>query len=182
MDAMDLTFEQLNDRSPASAPQDVRYVPIVKQVTAIEKGFISTDLVVRKSVITISAIEAESLGELTTRLGWDRFVAVTATRAQAAFMYPVISEGATVVVDRYFQQFDPALEARRLIYAIADGKFLIIGYLQQIGKQLQLLPDANSALPKAITLGPLGKAPHHIVGCVVMIVHHSLGRSARSKY
>ena len=173
MKALDLTVEHFTSTKSSSILPDKRFVPFVSQLTAIRRPSVTKKFIQGRSSITYSEAQ-EDAEKHTPLLNGDRFVAIKATAHHGLFLSPIIELGYTLIIDRHDVQLVPFQLDSPVIFAVSDGDFLRVGYLQQIGPQLQLVPYSRDVLPIPITLSTSGIGTR-IVGTVNTIVQHRKG-------
>jgi transcriptional regulator with XRE-family HTH domain len=175
MKAMDLTVEHFTNTKPSFALADKRFVPFVSQLTAIRRPSVTKRFIQGRSSITYSEAQ-EDAGKHTSLSSGDRFVAIKATAHHGFFLSPIIEVGYTLIIDRHDVKLVAFQPNSPVIFAVSDGDFLRVGYLQQIGSQLQLTPYSRDVLPIPITLSTSGIGAR-IIGSVNTIVQHRKGEA-----
>jgi hypothetical protein len=100
------------------------------------------------------------------RRGWERFVAVHIKASEGLCMYPRLSSGATVVIDRHYNSLNPYRKNDANIYAVSKNGQLKVKYVELSGRQLVLRPH-NQVFPVEIVQMDKGKrASDYLVGRV----------------
>jgi len=100
------------------------------------------------------------------RKGWERFVAVQVDEGESLSMYPRLSSGAMVVIDRHYNSLKPYRKNDSNIYAVNKSGQFTVKYVELSGRQLVLRPH-NQAFPVEIVRMDKGKrASDYLVGRV----------------
>jgi hypothetical protein len=176
LSSQNLTVDQimpvdLRASSALSAGEDsLRTIPVVSSSTAME------DAVVRAgSVIEAIHVSASRLQDCLPRpspkvAGWERFVAVRADAQQAAAMEPMISTGATLVLDRHYNSLAPYRVHQRTLYAVRSGAGLVLRFLDFDEDRLILRP-LSLDFPVQLLAPAAHETPaDYIVGRVCLVI------------
>lgn len=102
------------------------------------------------------------------RKKWIRFVLVKVDNQNVAAMYPRLSPGATLLVDRHYNSLVPYRRTERNLYLVRKGSGSLIRYLSLHGNQLSLRPQVDS---EPISLIEVPKGTHH-PDCIVGRICH----------
>jgi hypothetical protein len=102
------------------------------------------------------------------RRQWTRFVLIKADNHNAAAMYPRLSPGATLLIDRHYNSLEPYRRNHRNIYLVHKAQRSYIRYLSLHGNQLSLRPQVDS---EPIALIEIPKGAHH-PDCIVGRICH----------
>lgn len=184
LDAMDQVLASLHlsvldlidttdiDRRTTAAPQlDKQFeaVPLVDLTTASTAQIISSEkaldfLNFKRNFLRRLRSDSNHLRKQCTR-----FVLIKADRDNASAMYPRLSHGATLLIDRHFNSLMPYRRTERNIYLVRKGSECLIRYAALHGNQLSLRPQIDSK-PLVLIEVPIGaRHPDCIVGRVCHI-------------
>jgi transcriptional regulator with XRE-family HTH domain len=92
------------------------------------------------------------------RRAWTRFIAIEASAADAAPMWPRLTAGAHLLIDRHWTSLDAYRKGRRNLYAVRKQAALLVRYVERVGERLILRPhnlesDAELLAPPALGEG-----------------------------
>jgi len=139
---------EINKRATMPAPNPDAYENVMlvdEHVAATQPAVITSNvrdvLKFRKSLIRRLRPELEL-----PRDGWLRFVAVRAEARSAMSMYPRLSPGATMLIDRHYNSLKPYRKGDQNMYAVRRLTGLTIKYVELSGSHLILRPH-NQAYP-----------------------------------
>jgi len=125
----------------------------VKEIVKFKKSF-------------LKKIKTESDG---SRKHWERFVVIKADAHDGASMYPRLSLGATVLIDRHYSLLKPYRKTEPNIYAVLKNGTCTVKYVELAGKQL-ILRSHNQAVPIEVLAMEEGKSvSDYLVGRVCYI-------------
>jgi hypothetical protein len=91
-------------------------------------------------------------------------VLIKADPATAAAMYPRISSGAILLIDRHYNSLTPYRRNTPNMYAVLKNGACMVRYAALHGKQLSLRPQCDSAPLDYVTIAPGRSAADYIVG------------------
>jgi hypothetical protein len=122
----------------------------VKEILKFKKNF-------------LHRLRAETKGD---RSSWQRFVLIKADAKDALSMYPRLTPGATLLIDRHYNALTPYRKGEFNIYAVRKDNTCTIRYVEAAGDQLILRPH-NQAFPIEVIPVAEGKsAADYLVGRV----------------
>lgn len=107
----------------------------------------------------------------TAREDWHRFVLVRVDNHDGASMYPRLTTGATVLIDRHYNSLRPYRKGEQNMYAIKKDGTATVKYVELAGANLILRPH-NQAYPvDVIPIEPGKEFAEYIIGraCHVLI-------------
>lgn len=100
------------------------------------------------------------------RSGWTRFVLIKADARNAAAMYPRLTAGATLLIDRHYNSLKTYRRAEQNIYAVRKAGSCVIRYAALHGNQLSLRPQSDNAPLDFVPVAPGRSFADYIVGRV----------------
>ncbi|MGB6429824.1 MAG: helix-turn-helix domain-containing protein [Candidatus Acidiferrales bacterium] len=74
------------------------------------------------------------------RRAWTRFIAIEASAADAAAMWPRLTAGAELLIDRHWTALDAYRKGRRNLYAVRKQAAILVRYVERAGDRLVLRP------------------------------------------
>lgn len=98
------------------------------------------------------------------RNDWERFVVVKADFQEGLSMYPRLSPGAVLLLDRHYNSLTPYRKGESNMYAVRKGGTCTIKYVDTDGNHLILRPHDLTFPTEVITLGSGQKPSDYIVG------------------
>jgi hypothetical protein len=101
------------------------------------------------------------------RSDWQRFIVIKADAADAAAMYPRITQGSMLLIDRHYNTLKPYRRSEPNIYAVLKEKSLIVRYVEAQDEQLILRPASSNACLLVLATGP--RSTDAIIGRVCHI-------------
>jgi hypothetical protein len=159
---------EINKRASIVAPSHDEFESVLR---VSEKVAATVPLVMSMSVKEILKFKKSFLRALRPdtvggREGWERFVIITADGREGTSMYPRISPGATILIDRHYNSLKPYRKGESNMYAVNKHGVLTIRYVELAGKHLVLLPH-NQTHPVDVMAMEEGKKAHdYLVGRV----------------
>jgi len=141
----------LTDSSAAARP----LIPAmqVKEILKFRKAFL------RK-------LRAETVGD---RSGWQRFVLIRLDAQEAFSMFPRLLPGATLLIDRHYNDFAPYRKGESNMYAVLKNDTLKVSYAEVAGNQLVLRPHNPVSTIEAIPLESGESASEYLIGRVAYV-------------
>jgi hypothetical protein len=162
---------EVNRRASVLPPSDDEFenVALTDAASAATRPFIDTRRVkdflkFKKSFL--HKLHAESKGE---RSSWQRFVLIKVDAKQAAPMYPRLSGGATVLLDRHYNSLAPYRKSEPNMYAVLEDGGCTIRYVEAAGDQLILRPHNQSSPIEVLAVENGASASDYIVGRVCYV-------------
>jgi len=106
-------------------------------------------------------LRAETEGDRST---WQRFVLIKADAKDAAGMYPRLTTGATLLIDRHYNALTPYRKGEFNMYAVLKKDTCTIRYVEVAGNQLILRPHSQSSPIDVIAMEESKTAADYLVG------------------
>ena len=100
------------------------------------------------------------------RRDWLRFVITTADAGNARSMFPRISSGARLLLDRHYNSLEPYRRSQPNLYAVRAGSRCLIRYVSLAEDRVVLRPQNQQAEVEVITIEPGKTYADYIVGRV----------------
>jgi hypothetical protein len=127
----------------------------VKEILKFKKSF-------------LHKLKAETDGD---RSGWQRFVLIKVDAKEAVTMYPRLTAGATLLIDRHYNSLKPYHKGEFNMYAVLKNDTCAVRYVEVTGNELILRPHNQSSPIEVVALAEGKRAADHLVG---RICHVSL--------
>ena len=171
MESLLMDAEDLIKISPGVPPRAERtlFIPVVASRSALLQSVIGAPEIDGWLPISLETLEEFTRLRVRARQSWWRFVAVRLNQLEARTTGGLASSGAVIVIDRHYNSIRDSHPNRRNLYAVLDGKHLVIGYADAIGNQLVLQPRTTGMLAIFRDPGPAADAGSYIIGRIVMI-------------
>jgi hypothetical protein len=158
----------VNRRASHLPPNDKEF-----QDVALVDGSVAAShpVIMRMKVKEIVKFRKRFLGKLRpqiegSRKEWDRFVAIQVGESESLSMYPRLSPGATVLIDRHYNSLKPYRKHDVNLFAVNKDGNCAVRYVELAGRQLVLRPH-NQAFPVEIVEMDRGKrAGDYLIGRV----------------
>ncbi len=158
---------EVNKRATIPAPSDDEF----DNVCLVDPSLAATrPLIMSMHVREICKFKRSFLRKLRPemhgkRSDWERFIAMKIDATAGTSMYPRLSPGATVLVDRHYNSLRPYRKGELNIYAVRARRTCLVRYVELAGENLVLRPH-NRTYPLEVL--PLeGEAPtDYLVGRV----------------
>jgi hypothetical protein len=152
------------------AIDSIEAIPVVSPSTAMDVAVVRPEAVIETIHVSASRLQ-DNRSRLSPKYAkWQRFVAVRADEQQAAAMDPMISVGASVVLDRHYNSLAPYRAQQRTLYAMRAGAGLVLRYVEFDGGNLILRPLALNFPVQLLGLGGNKTPADYIVGRVCLVV------------
>jgi hypothetical protein len=100
------------------------------------------------------------------RSGWERFVLIKADAREAISMYPRLTPGATLLIDRHYNALKPYRKGEFNMYAVLKNDSCTVRYVEVAGNHLILRPHNQSSPIEVITMADGKTAADYLVGRV----------------
>lgn len=160
--------DEINKRASMASSCEDEFENVVMVDSAVAA---SHSIIMRMKVKEIVKFRKRFLQRLRPQLeggrkGWERFVAIQVDEGESLSMYPRLSTGATVLIDRHYNSLKPYRKADPNMYAVNKYGFCTVKYVELAGRHLILRPH-NHAFPVEIMHMDEGKrANDYLVGRV----------------
>jgi transcriptional regulator with XRE-family HTH domain len=158
--------EQPRDQKVSSTT--LESVPLIQHNAAMNPTFGTDEILVEMGFtkILLRRLKADSTD---TRKPWIRFVAIRADAALAAPMYPRLSNGSVLLVDRHYCLLSGHQRAEPNLYMIRKEQTLMVRWIEMQGSNLSLRPDCGEHPLDFICIDRKHPLTSCIVGRVVYI-------------
>jgi len=151
--------------------QESSGVPIVSHAAALFEPHIRPSSVQGLLHLPAGLLASTRPRVSNSRRPWQRFVAVSVTAADALPMDPVVQPNAILLLDRHYNSFLPYRLNRNNLYAVRNGRQLVMRYLDFLINRLVLRPQ-NLAFPVDLLEVAPGESPSDLIaGRIVLIVN-----------
>ena len=132
---------------PAGPDDDYADVPLVEGAIAAGSEVIVNEevkelLKFRRNFLKRIApdLAASPVGAITKRKDWTRFVLVKVDLKEGMSMWPRLSPGATLLIDRHYNSLRPYRKSDRNMYAVRKAGGCTVKYVEHEGNLLVLRP------------------------------------------
>lgn len=153
--------------TPVSDPSEI--VPVVSASTAMHDPRITPSAIIETLQVSASRLRDHRARPSLRSTSWQRFVAIRVDAPQAAAMEPLLTPGATTVLDRHYNSLAPYRAQQPTLYAVRCGPSLLIRYVDLDDNCLILRPFSLRAPVQLIPLTADETPADYIVGRVCMI-------------
>ena len=106
-------------------------------------------------------LKAETEGDRST---WQRFVLIKADAREAISMYPRLTPGAMLLIDRHYNALKPYRKGEFNMYAVLKNDTCTVRYVEVAGNHLILRPHNQSSPIEVITMADGKTAADYLVG------------------
>jgi hypothetical protein len=152
---------------PASDPIEV--IPVVSPSAAMDEARISTASIIETIQVSASRLHDNRSRASTTRVHWQRFLAIRADTQQAAAMDPIIAPGAIAVLDRHYNSLAPYRAHQPTLYAVRCGAALLLRFVDFDEGRLILRPYSRAFPVQLVPLATHESPVDYIVGRVCLV-------------
>ncbi len=108
-------------------------------------------------------LQAQTEGD---RSSWQRFVLIKVDAKEARSMYPRLTPGATLLIDRHYNALKPYRKGEFNMYAVLKNDTCTVRYVEVAGNHLILRPHNQSSPIDVLTMEDGKTAPDYLVGRV----------------
>jgi len=122
----------------------------VKEILKFKKSF-------------LHKLKAETDGD---RSGWQRFVLIKVDAKEAVTMYPRLTAGATLLIDRHYNSLKPYHKGESNMYAVLKNDTCAVRYVEIAGSHIILRPHNRSSPIEVIAMEDGKTAADCLVGRV----------------
>ena len=122
----------------------------VKEILKFKKSF-------------LHKLKAETDGD---RSGWQRFVLIKVDAKEAETMYPRLTAGATLLIDRHYNSLKPYHKGEFNMYAVLKNDTCAVRYVEVAGSHIILRPHNQSSPIEVIAMEGGKSAADCLVGRV----------------
>ena len=171
METLVMEAEDLIKISPGIPPRAERtlFIPVVASRSELLQPVIGAPEIERWLPLSLETLEGIARLRVRTRQSWWRFVAVRLHQQEARTTGGLAFAGSVIVIDRHYNSMRDSHANRRNLYAVLDGRHLVIGYADAIANQLVLQPRTMGMRAVVRDVGPAWDAGSYIIGRIVMI-------------
>jgi hypothetical protein len=103
------------------------------------------------------------------RSGWQRFVLIKVDAAEARTMYPRLTPGATLLIDRHYNSLEPYRKGEFNMYAVLKNDTCTVKYVEVAGSHMILRPHNQDSPIECLTIEDGKTASDYIVGRVCYV-------------
>ncbi|MDE3104444.1 MAG: hypothetical protein KGK08_04645 [Acidobacteriota bacterium] len=169
-DLLPLQIAAAQDAHPeAAAGNAIELVPVVAPSVAMDEPRIPRTAAIETLSLAASRLYDNRARSSAPHASWQRFVAIRLGSDQAAAMAPLLTPGAILVLDRHYRSLAQYRPHTPTLYAVRNGKALLIRHLELSDNHLILRPHALDA-PVQLLPVPPGESPTQaIIGRVCLI-------------
>jgi hypothetical protein len=172
--AQALSIEDLAPSGSAGPPANDRksadVVPIVSQTIAMTAPVIASRAVLDTVHLPSGWLTGFPVRRAVSRRGWERFVGVRVTAAQALPMDPVLRVGSVVVLDRHYNSLATCRPPQPNLYAVRVGSQIAFRHVAFESNRLVLRPRAIESPVELIELAPQESPSDLLVGRVCLCI------------
>jgi hypothetical protein len=111
-------------------------------------------------------LKAEAEGD---RSAWQRFVLIKADARDAISMYPRLTPGAMLLIDRHYNALKPYRKGEFNMYAVLKNDTCTVRYVEVAGNHLILRPHNQSSPIEVIAMADGKNAADYLVGRVCYV-------------
>lgn len=156
--------EEMNSKTSILAPREDQYenIPVVASQNALAARIEFQDVIdiVKFKRALLRRVRPDMSGD---RSGWQRFVIIKPTRADCEAMKPRLGmSGCTVLIDRHYNSLVPYRRGEPNMYAVRDGKEVVVRTVAVENEKLLLRPENRRAELKTVAL-PTEASPAALV-------------------
>lgn len=146
-------------------------VPVVWQASALFDPEISPSAVQTWLPLPVEWLQSLENRKLRSRTSWRRFVAMRLDGESARAMEPLAYESAIAVIDRHYNSLDACHPPRQNVYAVRDGRRVVLRYIDRIGGHLITRPLSIGISANLIEIGANRNPGEYIAGRVAMTLN-----------
>jgi hypothetical protein len=147
-------FENVILTDCATAATEARIASMhVKEILKFKKSF-------------LHKLKPEPEGD---RSAWQRFVLIKLDPRDAQVMFPRLTSGATLLVDRHYNSLKPYHRGELNLYAVLKNDSCAVRYVEVAGNQLVLRPHNPQAPLEAILVEETKSPSDYVVGRICQI-------------
>jgi transcriptional regulator with XRE-family HTH domain len=146
-------------------------VPVVTQAAALFEPLIrasSVQLMLQLPASFLQSAQARAVG---ARRGWQRFVAVRLSAADALPMEPLLLPEAIVLIDRHYNSLLAYRPNRPNLYAVREGAHLLVRYVEYASSRLVLRPINPVSPIELIEVDSEATPNELVIGRVVLVLN-----------
>jgi plasmid maintenance system antidote protein VapI len=171
--AQDLSAEYLIELGPRvqSRVERTQIVPVVSHTSALFDPEIRASAVGMWLHLAVESLEPLEDRKLRSRTSWRRFVAMRVDDENARAMEPLVYEGAIAVIDRHYNSLDAWHPPRQNLYAVREGRRVVLRYIDPIGSQLIIRALNIGISANLIEMGANTNPGEYIAGRVAMTLN-----------
>jgi plasmid maintenance system antidote protein VapI len=161
------------EKTGAAHSTELEAVPVVSGRTAMEEAVIRPGAVIEWVQVPAAVLKANRWWTQEKYTVWQRYVAVRVDAQQAAAMDPLLTPGATVIIDRHYRSLAAYRAQQRTLYAVRTGSDatggLALRYVEFDGGNLILRPLAVSFPVQVLAVGAQETPADYVVGRVCWV-------------
>jgi Peptidase S24-like len=103
------------------------------------------------------------------RKNWERFVLIKIDAQEGMSMYPRLSPGAAVLIDRHYNSLKPYRKSEPNLYAVSKNGSCTVKYVELAGKEIILRPHNQSYAIEVLAMGEGKSVSDYLVGRICHI-------------
>jgi len=154
-------------------PMEEAAIPVVSHATAIFEPYVRAGAVqsfVHPPAGLLQSLKSRVSG---SRRAWQRFVAVRVRAADVTAMEPLLLADSTVLLDRHYTSHVSYRANRPNLYAVRQGTFLSVRYVEFVAGLMILRPHNVSAPLEVANVEPGGTQNDLLAGRVALILNET---------
>jgi transcriptional regulator with XRE-family HTH domain len=148
-------------------------VPLVSHQTAMFEPYVRASAVQGMIYLPVGALEGLRSRGLAGRRGWERFVAVRISAADALPMEPLVLPEAIALIDRHYDSLAAYRPNRANLYAVKNEGKMILRYADFLMGRLVLRPHNHACPVELIEVGDDETPRDLIAGRVALILNET---------
>jgi hypothetical protein len=148
-------------------------VPVVSHAVALFEPVIRPSAVQSLLHLPAAALYSVHARASSVRRGWERFVAVRASSADALPMDPLVLPEAIMLIDRHYNSLLPYRPNRPNLYAVQEDSRLTFRYVDFLSSRLVLRPY-NIAYPVSVIEVDPGESPNDLLAGRIALILNEL--------
>jgi hypothetical protein len=150
-----------------------RAVPVVWQASALFDPEMRPSAVEMWLPLPVEWLQSLEDRKLRSRISWRRFVAMRVDDESARAMEPLAHKRAIAVIDRHYNSLDACHPPQQNVYAVRDGRRVVLRYIDRIGGHLIIRPLSIGLSANLIEIGANTNPGEYIAGRVVVTLNET---------
>jgi hypothetical protein len=146
-------------------------IPVVWQASALFDPEMRASAVEMWLPLPVEWLQSLEKRKLRSRSSWRRFVAMRVDDESAKAMEPLGHESSIAVIDRHYNSLEECHPPRQNVYAVLDGRRVVLRYIDHIGGHLIIRPLSIGISANLIEIGANTNPGEYIAGRVVMTLN-----------
>jgi hypothetical protein len=149
----------------------MQIIPVVSHTSALFDPEIRASAVRMWLPLAVESLRGLESHKVRSRGSWRRFVGMGVNGDDARAMEPLVYEGAIAVIDRHYNSLDACHPPRQNVYAVREGRRVVLRYIDQIGSHLITRPLSIGISANLIEIGANTNPGEYIAGRMVMTLN-----------